>query len=56
MTEDNSNKPESGTPGKSPKGSGDNVRNAQKWGGGTKGSKGPITEEDRHNPNSSAKS
>lgn len=32
------------------------VQNAQEWGGGSKGSKGPATPADRHNPNSSAKS
>lgn len=35
---------------------GSQSRKAQEWGGGTKGSKGPITEADRHNPNSSQKS
>jgi hypothetical protein len=34
---------------------GDQVRKAQKWGGGNKASKGPITKEDRQNENSSAK-
>jgi hypothetical protein len=28
---------------------------AHKWGGGSKASKGPITEDDRHNEQSSAK-
>lgn len=32
------------------------VRNAEKWGGGSKGSKGPITDSDRRNPNSSQRS
>jgi hypothetical protein len=31
------------------------VQNAEKWGGGSKGSKGAVTPADRHNPNSSAK-
>jgi hypothetical protein len=35
---------------------GDHARKAQQWSGGSKASKGPITEEDRHNENSSAKS
>jgi hypothetical protein len=32
------------------------VANARKWGGGSKASKGAVTEEDKHNPNSSAHS
>jgi hypothetical protein len=35
---------------------GDNVRKAQEWGGGNKAGKGPITEADKKNENSSAKS
>lgn len=35
---------------------GDSARKAQEWGGGSKGSKGPITKADRQNENSSAKS
>ena len=35
---------------------GDAARKAQEWGGGNKASKGPITEADRKNENSSAKS
>jgi hypothetical protein len=35
---------------------GDQIRKAQEWGGGSKGSKGPITHPDKRNPNSSAKS
>lgn len=35
---------------------GDAGRKAQEWGGGSKGSKGPVTKEDKRNPNSSAKS
>jgi hypothetical protein len=34
---------------------GDQARKAQQWGGGNKGSKGPITEDDKRNQNSSAK-
>lgn len=32
------------------------ARNAREWGGGSKGSKGPITPPDRANEQSSAKS
>lgn len=35
---------------------GDQIRKAQEWGGGSKGSKGPITHADKRNQNSSAKS
>ena len=35
---------------------GDQARKAQEWGGGSKASKGPITEADRRNENSSQKS
>lgn len=35
---------------------GDHARKAQEWGGGSKASKGPITKEDKQNPNSSARS
>ncbi|UUP18138.1 hypothetical protein [Nitratireductor thuwali] len=34
---------------------GSQARKAQEWSGGTKAPKGPITEEDRKNPNSSQK-
>lgn len=34
---------------------GSSVQNAQKWGGGTKASKGGVTKADRQNENSSAK-
>ena len=34
---------------------GASVREAQEWGGGSKASKGPVTAEDRRNPQSSAK-
>ncbi|HYC96053.1 MAG TPA: hypothetical protein VEB39_10190 [Sphingomicrobium sp.] len=39
-----------------PKGGGDPVQRAQQWGGGSKGSKGKVTAEDRANDQSSAKS
>jgi hypothetical protein len=35
---------------------GDHIREAQQWGGGNKAGKGPVTNEDRQNENSSAKS
>jgi hypothetical protein len=35
---------------------GDSVQQARAWGGGSKGSKGPVTAADRANENSSAKS
>jgi hypothetical protein len=35
---------------------GDHVRKAQEWGGGSKGSKGPVTSADKRNQNSGAKS
>jgi hypothetical protein len=35
---------------------GDHVRKAKKWGGGNKAGKGRITNADRRNQNSSAKS
>lgn len=39
-----------------PRKGGDDVRKAQEWGGGSKGSKGPVTAADRANDQSSAKS
>jgi hypothetical protein len=39
-----------------PKGGGDPHQRAQEWGGGSKGSKGPATAEDKQNEQSSAKS
>ena len=39
-----------------PRKGGDNARKAQEWGGGSKGSKGPVTAEDRANDQSSARS
>jgi hypothetical protein len=63
MTEDNDrarNKGQSASPntkGNAPQHQGgDAARNAQKWGGGNKASKGPITKADKQNENSSAKS
>ena len=38
---------------KEPGKGGSHVRKAHEWGGGSKGSKGKITGEDRNNPNSS---
>jgi hypothetical protein len=35
---------------------GDAARKAQEWGGGNKAGKGPVTQTDRQNENSSAKS
>jgi hypothetical protein len=52
-----SKKSQSGTASKSkPKQAAQDVRTAQQWGGGSKGSKGGITAADKRNPNSSAKS
>jgi hypothetical protein len=57
MTQQVSSKPASGSSKKTqPDGGGDAVQNAQKWGGGSKGSKGPVTSADRNNQQSSAKS
>lgn len=39
-----------------PQQGGDSARKAQEWGGGSKGSKGPITAADRANDQSSARS
>ncbi len=41
---------------KEPKGGGDPTQRAQQWGGGSKGSKGEVTADDRANEQSSAKS
>jgi hypothetical protein len=53
------NKAQSGSPqtkGNAPQHrGGDHARKAQKWGGGNKAGKGPITRADRQNENSSAK-
>jgi hypothetical protein len=52
-----SGKPASGSDKSSaPRKDGDHVRQAQQWGGGSKGSKGAVTAADRNNENSSAKS
>lgn len=52
-----STKPASGsTKSTEPKRGGDPVQRAHEWGGGSKGSKGPVTGEDRANEQSSAKS
>ena len=52
-----STKPASGSEkSKEPKGGGDPVQRAHEWGGGSKGSKGDVTAEDRANEQSSAKS
>ncbi|PVE20788.1 hypothetical protein DC522_30265 [Microvirga sp. KLBC 81] len=48
-----SGSPKAHSPGRK---GGNPVQNAEKWGGGSKGSKGPTTSTDKHNPNSSAKS
>ena len=53
-----SNKRASGSDKPTPpdKKGGNPVQNAEKWGGGSKGSKGPVTRADKQNENSSAKS
>jgi hypothetical protein len=53
-----SNKPASGSDKAVPPGrqGGDQARKAQGWSGGSKASKGPVTEADKRNQNSSAKS
>ena len=57
MTRDISSKPASGSSKKSkPDQGGASMRKAQEWGGGSKGSNGPITAADRRNEQSSAKS
>jgi hypothetical protein len=54
MDQEVSSKPASGSDSKSePDGGGYHIRNAQKWGGGSKGS---VTAADRPNEQSSAKS
>ena len=56
-TSDVSAKPAGGSDKKKePTGGGDPHQQAQQWGGGSKGSKGPVTAEDRRNEQSSAKS
>jgi hypothetical protein len=52
-----STKPASGSSKKNkPDQGGAAARNAQEWGGGSKASKGPVTQADRANEQSSAKS
>ena len=52
-----STKPASGSAkSKEPKGGGDPVQRARQWGGGSQGSKGPVTREDRANPQSGLRS
>lgn len=52
-----STKPASGSEkNKEPDGGGDPVQQAREWGGGSKGSKGPVTAEDRRNEQSSSRS
>jgi hypothetical protein len=51
-----STKPASGSDkNKEPEGGGDPLQQAQQWGGGSKGSKGEVTADDRVNEQSSAK-
>ncbi|MDX0853500.1 hypothetical protein CN186_22555 [Sinorhizobium medicae] len=52
------NKGESGTAKKKQPGhvGGDEARKAQEWGGGSKASKGGVSDGDKRNPKSSAKS
>ena len=57
MRLEHSDKPASGSSKKTePDQGGDAVRKAQEWGGGSKGSKGPVTTADKRNEQSSAKS
>jgi len=59
MTDDikTSNKPASGSAkSKEPRGGGDPVQQAHKWGGGSQGSKGEVTREDRANDQSGSRS
>ena len=52
-----STKPASGSAKKKePSEGGDHVRKAREWGGGSKASKGPITQADKANENSSTRS
>ncbi len=41
---------------KEPRGGGDPVQKAQQWGGGSQGSKGDVTREDRANDQSGSRS
>ena len=57
MTQETSTKPASGSSKKpQPDQGGDAARKTQEWGGGSKGSKGPVTAADKRNEQSSAKS
>jgi hypothetical protein len=57
MDQQRSSKPATGSDKKTePDQGGDHIRKAQEWGGGSKGSKGPVTAADRANEQSSAKS
>ena len=57
MTQETSTKPASGSSKKpQPDQGGEAARKAQEWGGGSKGSKGPVTAADKRNEQSSAKS
>ena len=53
-----SEKPASGSDKSTPPdhSGGDQARKAQQWSGGSKASKGPVTQADKRNQNSSAKS
>lgn len=52
-----STKPASGSAKSTePKGGDDPIQRANEWGGGSKGSKGPVTAEDRRNEQSSSRS
>ncbi|MEK0084159.1 hypothetical protein [Benzoatithermus flavus] len=55
-TEHQRNKAASGSKQSTPSGGGDAVQSAQEWGGGSKGSKGPVTQDDESNPSSRARS
>ena len=59
MNDDPQNREQSdsgSTKSKEPRGGGDPVQQAHKWGGGSKASKGEVTAEDRANDQSSARS
>jgi hypothetical protein len=52
-----STKPASGSAkSKEPRGGGDPVQQAHEWGGGSQGSKGEVTREDRANEQSGSRS
>ena len=56
MAETKDRKADSSSKSTEPQKGGDSVRKAQEWGGGSKGSKGPVTAADRANDQSSARS